>query len=80
MSGLDPNAPAMDPPLGVTPDFINTGGQHTSGYIWLLFAAAISFIAVFARVVSSTVAKKFVVEDYLMITALVNAPMRYGYY
>lgn len=65
--------PAMDPPQGVIPDFVNTGGQHTSGFVWLLASTIISTLAVLARVVSSTVAKKFVIEDYLMVAALVDS-------
>ncbi|KAH8722888.1 hypothetical protein GQ44DRAFT_774666 [Phaeosphaeriaceae sp. PMI808] len=67
---VDLEGPAMKPPVGVIPDFVNTGGQHTSGYIWLIASSTIATLAVAARIVSSTVAKKFFVEDYLMITAL----------
>lgn len=63
--------PAMDPPPGMYSDFVNTGGQHTSGYIWLIFSGAIATLSVLARVMSCIVAKKFHIEDYLMIAALV---------
>ncbi|KAF1914790.1 hypothetical protein BDU57DRAFT_549879 [Ampelomyces quisqualis] len=67
---VDLDGPAMLPPAGVQPDFVNTGGQHTSGYIWLLFSGSIATLSVLARVMSCTVAKRFHVEDYLMIAAL----------
>lgn len=70
---VDLEGPAMDPPPGMYSDFVNTGGQHTSGYIWLIFSGAIATLSVLARVMSCTVAKKFHVEDYLMIAALVQA-------
>ena len=73
--GDDPNDAAMQPPPGQTSDFVNTGAEHMSAYIWLTASAVISTLAVMARVVSSIVAKKFMIEDYLMIAALVSWPL-----
>jgi len=63
---------ALDPPPGVVPDFANPGGSHHVGYGIVIATSIIATIAVAARLVSSTIAKKFVVEDFLMIAALVS--------
>ncbi|KAH6645102.1 hypothetical protein BKA67DRAFT_128794 [Truncatella angustata] len=62
--------PALDPPPGVTPNFIDTGGDHAVGYGIIIASSLISTLAVVARLVSSAIAKKFVIEDFLMVAAL----------
>lgn len=67
--------PALDPPPGVVPNFADPGGSQAIGYGIVISSSIISTIAVLARLVSSTAAKKFVAEDFLMIAALVyNSP------
>ena len=65
--------PALDPPPGVVADFANPGGSHNLGYGIVIATSAIAFIAVAARLVSSSMAKKFVIEDFLMVAALVSS-------
>ncbi|RYP08063.1 hypothetical protein DL765_008919 [Monosporascus sp. GIB2] len=62
--------PALDPPPGVEPNFANPGGNHALGYGIVISSSIISTIAVLARLVSSATAKKFVIEDLLMVAAL----------
>lgn len=64
--------PALTPPPGVVPNFADTGGSRSIGYGIVIASSAISTIAVLARLLSSTVAKKFVLEDFLMLAALVG--------
>lgn len=64
--------PALDPPPGVVPDFAHPGGSQAIGYGIVIASSIISTVAVLARLVSSTLAKKFVLEDFLMIIALVG--------
>lgn len=62
---------ALDPPPGVVPDFANPGGSHSLGYGIVIATSIIATVAVAARLVSSTIAKRFVIEDFLMVAALV---------
>ncbi|KAF1852051.1 uncharacterized protein K460DRAFT_413528 [Cucurbitaria berberidis CBS 394.84] len=62
--------PALNPPPGVVPNFAYPGGSQSIGYGIVIASSIISTIAVLARLVSSTIAKKFVLEDALMAIAL----------
>lgn len=66
-----PEEPALDPPPGVVPNFADPGGSQAIGYGIVISSSIIAFIAVLARLVSSSATKKFVAEDFLMIAALV---------
>lgn len=72
-----PEEPALDPPPGVVPNFADPGGSQAIGYGIVISSSIIAFIAVLARLVSSSATKKFVAEDFLMIAALVcNGPFK----
>lgn len=72
-----PEEPALDPPPGMVPNFADPGGSQAIGYGIVISSSIISFIAVLARLVTSSATKKFVVEDFLMIAALVcNGPLK----
>ncbi|KAI0409848.1 hypothetical protein F4802DRAFT_592731 [Xylaria palmicola] len=62
--------PALDPPLGVVPDFVHTGGNHNFGYGLIIATSVISTLAVLARLVSSISLRKFLIEDVLLVAAL----------
>lgn len=66
------NEPALDPPPGVVPNFVDTGGSHAIGYGIVIASSIISTVAVLARLVSSAATKRFVLEDYLLVAALVG--------
>jgi len=63
---------ALTPPPGVESDFNNPGGSHSLGYGIIIATSIISAVAVGARIVSSTISRKFVVEDFLLLAALVS--------
>ncbi|KAI1203163.1 hypothetical protein F5X97DRAFT_159849 [Nemania serpens] len=62
--------PALDPPPGVEPDFVHTGGYHNFGYGLIIATSIISAIAVLARLVSSASMRKLLIEDVLLVAAL----------
>ena len=64
--------PALDPPFGVVPNFADPGGSQTIGYSTVIATSIISTIAVLARLISSIALKRFVLEDLLMVVALVD--------
>lgn len=67
---------AMTPPPGLTADFVNTGANHGLGLGLVIGTTIVAGISVAARLVSSTIAKKFEVEDLLMVVALVSKSTR----
>ncbi|PVI00070.1 hypothetical protein DM02DRAFT_614588 [Periconia macrospinosa] len=67
---VDYNAPAMAPPPGVVPNFNEPAGNPSLGYGIVISSSVISVLAVAARLVSSAIAKKFVLEDLLLVIAL----------
>ncbi|KZZ91173.1 hypothetical protein AAL_06914 [Moelleriella libera RCEF 2490] len=64
--------PALEPPSGVVPDFATLNSSHASGYGFVISSSAVSLVAVLARLISSASRRKLVVEDALMIAALVR--------
>lgn len=64
--------PAMEPPPGVVPDFDNPGGNRAIGYGMIIAGSVLSTIAVLARLGSSAFARKFGLEDAMLVTALVS--------
>lgn len=64
--------PALDPPLGVVPNFAHPSGSQSTGYGFVIASSIISTIAVLARLTSSIALKKFLLEDLLMVAALVS--------
>ncbi|KAI0540915.1 hypothetical protein GGR58DRAFT_511236 [Xylaria digitata] len=62
--------PALDPPPGVVPDFVNTGGYHNFGYGLIIGTSVVSTVAVLARLVSSASMRKLLIEDVLLVAAL----------
>jgi hypothetical protein len=63
---------AMTPPPGLTSDFVNTGANHGLGYGLVIGTTIVAGVSVAARLISSTIAKKFEIEDVLMVVALVS--------
>ena len=66
------DAPAMQPPLGVVPNFADPGGSQSIGYGIVIASSIISTVAVLVRLISSIALKKFLIEDVLMVAALVG--------
>lgn len=66
------DGPALEPPPGVVPDFVNRGGKHDVGYAVVIVGAALATLAVFFRLYSRVAIKSFKVEDALLISALVR--------
>jgi hypothetical protein len=66
------NEPALNPPPGVVPNFADPGGSQSIGYGIVIASSIISTIAVLARLMSSIALKKFLIEDLLMVAALVR--------
>ncbi|KAI0415147.1 hypothetical protein F5X98DRAFT_231398 [Xylaria grammica] len=62
--------PGLDPPPGVIPDFVHTGGYHNFGYGLIISTSIISTVAVLARLVSSIGMRKLLIEDLLLVAAL----------
>lgn len=64
--------PALNPPPGVVANFADPGGSQTIGYGIIIATSIISTIAVLARLMSSIALKRFLIEDLLMVAALVG--------
>lgn len=55
--------PALEPPLGVVPDFANPGGHHGVGYGIVILGATLATIAVALRLYSRVAMKSINIED-----------------
>ncbi|KAI0509382.1 hypothetical protein F5B22DRAFT_649011 [Xylaria bambusicola] len=61
---------ALDPPPGLTSDFMNPGGSHSLGYGTIITGAVLSTLAVLLRLSSRYTLRKFHLEDAFLVIAL----------
>ncbi|ESZ94754.1 hypothetical protein SBOR_4866 [Sclerotinia borealis F-4128] len=66
----DPDGPAINPPVGVTPDFDNPGGSHVLGYFIVIFCGIISTLAVLFRLGSRFVLRRINIDDVFLVAGL----------
>ncbi|KAI1373901.1 hypothetical protein F4677DRAFT_427580 [Hypoxylon crocopeplum] len=61
--------PSLEPPSGVTPDFVNNGGSHTIGYFVVIFCGVLSTLALLSRLGSRISPRKIRTEDVFLFIA-----------
>ncbi|KAI1390653.1 uncharacterized protein F4822DRAFT_441946 [Hypoxylon trugodes] len=62
--------PAMDPPPGVIPNFLDPGGSHSLGYGIVILAGALATLSVLVRLTSRYFLRKVGIEDVFLVIAL----------